>query len=135
MLTARTTTTTDGDSANARRQPERLGGALDQRLAGDRADDHAGDRADRHGDEDLREQDGRHLGRREPDGLHDADVAVARQDDPADDVGDGEGGGEEGEDREREEDRNVQLGDLIDVRLGLEVGRRCRPRRPPGGSR
>ena len=75
-------------------------------------------------DEDLGDQDGRDLRRREPDRLHDADVAVARQDDPTDDVGDRERRGEEGEDREGEEDRHVQLGEPNSLRgLGREVGR------------
>ena len=106
------------------RQPERLCGALDHRLTGDRADDHAGDGADRHGHKDLANEDGRHLERREPDGLHDPDVAIARQHDPTDDVGDRESGREESEDREREQDRDVQLGDRVHVRLRLEIGRR-----------
>ena len=124
MLTGRTRTTTDRRQRERGRQPERLRGALDHRLTGDRADDHAGDGADRHGHEDLGDEDGRHLDRREPDGLHDPDVAIARQDDPADDVGDGEGGGEESEDRECEQDRDVQLRDRVDVGLRLEIGRR-----------
>ena len=65
------------------------------------------------------------LARGEADRLHDADVAVARQDDPADDVGDREGRGKEREDREGEEDRHVEVGDRVDVGLGLEVGRRA----------
>ena len=85
----------------------------------DRDADH---RPDGGGHEDLPAEDRAHLARRVADGLHDADVAVAREDDAGDDVGDEERGRQQGEDREREQHRHVQVRELVDAGLDLEVG-------------
>ena len=71
-------------------------------------------------------QDRGDLERGEPDRLHDADVAVAREDDAADDVRDREGGRGQGEGREGEQDRDVQAGSRVDVDPGFEVAVRAR---------
>ena len=88
--------------------------------AGEHPDHDAGRRPDRHGDKDLADQDRADLTRRVADRLHDPDVAVARQDDPADDVGDRECRGERGR-RSRTRAGPGRTGPRARSTLGLRV--------------
>ena len=125
-------TTTGSERLNAVGSPNDSGGVVDHRLAGDRPDDDADDRPDDGRHEHLARRGSRLTWpRRVPDGLHDPDVPVARQDDPGHDVGDEERRGQQREDREREQDRDVEVGEPVDAGLQVEVGLCCRRRRRP----
>ena len=74
------------------------------------------------GREHLAREDRADLAGRVAHGLHDPDIAVARQDDAGHDVGDQEGRGQHREDREGEQHGHVEVGDPVDADLEAEPG-------------